>query len=151
MQIAQKLYQGIEIEGETIGLITYMRTDGTNISKDAISSFRDFIKKDFGEVYLPNEPLSYSGKKAKNAQEAHEAIRPTDVIRSPGKVKKYLSADQYKLYDLIWSRAISSQMESAKFDRNTITITSDDNKTICKASGSVMKFDGFLKLFKDSK
>jgi DNA topoisomerase I len=151
MQIAQKLYQGIEIEGETIGLITYMRTDGTNISKDAISSFRDFIKEDFGEAYLPNEPLSYSGKKAKNAQEAHEAIRPTDVIRSPSKVKKYLSADQHKLYDLIWSRAVSSQMESAKFDRNTITITSDDSKTVCKASGSVIKFDGFLKVFKDQK
>jgi DNA topoisomerase-1 len=151
MQIAQKLYQGIEIEGETIGLITYMRTDGTNISKDAISLFRDFIKKDFGGDYLPNEPLSYSGKKAKNAQEAHEAIRPTDVIRSPNKVKKYLSPDQHKLYDLIWSRAVSSQMESAKFDRNTITITSDDNKTVCKTSGSVIKFDGFLKVFKDQK
>ncbi len=147
MQIAQKLYQGIEIEGETIGLITYMRTDGTNLSKDAISDFRDYIKNEIGNKYLPNDVLNYSGKKAKNAQEAHEAIRPTDIIRTPQSIKKYLSTDQNKLYDLIWSRALSSQMESAKFDRNTITITSDNNDTICKASGSVLKFDGFLKIY----
>ncbi len=147
MQIAQKLYQGIEIEGETIGLITYMRTDGTNLSKDAVSAFRDYIKKEIGNEYLPENALNYSGKKAKNAQEAHEAIRPTDIIRSPQSVKKYLSTDQNKLYDLIWSRALSSQMESAKFDRNTITITSDNEDTICKASGSVLKFDGFLKIY----
>jgi len=147
MQIAQKLYQGIEIEGETIGLITYMRTDGTNLSKDAVSTFRDYIKKEIGNEYLPENSLNYSGKKAKNAQEAHEAIRPTDIIRTPHSVKKYLSADQNKLYDLIWSRALSSQMESAKFDRNTITISSDNNDTICKASGSVLKFDGFLKIY----
>ena len=151
MQIAQKLYQGIEIDGETIGLITYMRTDGTNISTDAVFSFRDYIKKEFGDDYLPENPLNYSGKKAKNAQEAHEAIRPTDIMRAPGTLKKYLSPDQHKLYDLIWSRALSSQMESAKFDRNTITITSEDNETICKASGSVIKFDGFLKVIKDNK
>ena len=147
MQIAQKLYQGIEIEGETIGLITYMRTDGTNLSKDAISSFRDYIKNKIGNEYLPDNALNYSGKKAKNAQEAHEAIRPTDIDRAPQNVKKYLSPDQNKLYELIWSRALSSQMASAKFDRNTITITSDNNDTICKASGSVLKFDGFLKIY----
>jgi DNA topoisomerase-1 len=149
MQIAQKLYQGIEIEGETIGLITYMRTDGTNLSKDAVSAFRDYIQKEIGNEYLPKDSLNYSGKKAKNAQEAHEAIRPTDIIRTPQSVKKYLSSDQNKLYDLIWSRALSSQMESAKFDRNTITISSDGNDTICKASGSVLKFDGFLKIYKN--
>ncbi len=148
MQIAQKLYQGIDIEGETIGLITYMRTDGTNLSKDAVNDFRNYIKKEFGEKYLPQDSLNYSGKKAKNAQEAHEAIRPTDVLRTPHSIKKYLSADQTKLYDLIWSRALSSQMESAKFDRNTITIMTEDNKTICKATGSVLKFDGFLKIYK---
>ena len=151
MQIAQRLYQGIEIEGETIGLITYMRTDGTNLSKDAVSSFRDYINNEYGKEYLPDQPINYSGKKAKNAQEAHEAIRPTDIIRSPINIKKYLSPDQLKLYDLIWCRALSSQMESAKYDRNTITITSKDNNTICKASGSVIKFDGFLKLYKDYK
>ena len=147
MQIAQKLYQGVEIEGETIGLITYMRTDGTNLSKDAVVAFRDYIKKEIGNEYLPESALNYSGKKAKNAQEAHEAIRPTDVIRTPQSVKKYLSTDQNKLYDLIWSRALSSQMQSAKFDRNTITITSNNNDTVCKASGSVLKFDGFLKIY----
>ena len=147
MQIAQKLYQGIEIEGETVGLITYMRTDGTNLSVDAVNSFRDYIKDDLGTEYLPEKPLNYSGKKAKNAQEAHEAIRPTEITRTPSAIKKYLSSDQIKLYDLIWSRALSSQMESAKFDRNTITITSENNDTICKASGSVLKFDGFLKIY----
>ncbi len=148
MQIAQRLYQGIDIEGETVGLITYMRTDGTNISKDAITSFRDFIIKNYGDNYLPEQPLNYSGKKAKNAQEAHEAIRPTEIIRKPEDIKKYLSTDQYKLYNLIWSRSLSSQMQSAKFDRKTITINSDDNKNIFKSNGSTLKFDGFLKLYK---
>ena len=110
MQIAQKLYQGIEIEGDTVGLITYMRTDGTNLSADAISDFRNFIKKSYGNEYIPEKANNYSGKKAKNAQEAHEAIRPTDINRSPEAVKKYLSTDQNKLYNLIWSRALSSQM-----------------------------------------
>ncbi len=146
MQIAQRLYQGIDIDGETVGLITYMRTDGTNISKDAVATFRDFITQNYGETYLPPSPLNYSGKKAKNAQEAHEAIRPTEIGRVPEDMKKYLSTDQYKLYNLIWSRSLSSQMESAKFDRKTITITSEDNKNICKASGSTLKFDGFLKV-----
>ncbi len=151
MQIAQRLYQGIDIEGETIGLITYMRTDGTNVSNEAVSTFRDYILNQYGDEYLPKDPLNYSGKKAKNAQEAHEAIRPTDITRSPNNVKKYLSADQFKLYNLIWSRALSSQMQPALFDRNTITISSEDNQTVCKTSGSVIKFDGFLKLFKDQK
>ncbi len=146
MQIAQRLYQGIDIDGETVGLITYMRTDGTNISKDAVASFRNFITQNYGETYLPPSPLNYSGKKAKNAQEAHEAIRPTEIGRVPEDIKKYLSTDQYKLYNLIWSRSLSSQMESAKFDRKTITIASEDNKNICKASGSTLKFDGFLKV-----
>ena len=151
MQIAQKLYQGIEIEGETIGLITYIRTDGTNISAEAISDFRNFIKNEYGNEYLPKDPLNYSGKKAKNAQEAHEAIRPTDIDRSADKVKKYLSPDQHKVYDLIWSRALSSQMQSAQFDRNTITITSENKKTVLKTNGSVIKFDGYLKIYKDPK
>ncbi len=146
MQIAQRLYQGIDIEGDTVGLITYMRTDGTNISKDAVSDFRDFIKDSYGDNYLPKEPNNYSGKKAKNAQEAHEAIRPTDITRTPESIKKFLSTDQNKLYDLIWSRALSSQMEAAKFDRKTITITSTDNLNQFKCSGSTIKFDGFLKL-----
>tara|TARA_S200000501_G_scaffold5375_1_gene4653 strand:+ start:27299 stop:29881 length:2583 start_codon:yes stop_codon:yes gene_type:complete len=146
MQIAQRLYQGIDIDGETVGLITYMRTDGTNISKDAIEEFRKYIDKEFGKDYLPEVPLNYSGKKAKNAQEAHEAIRPTDIDRSPAFLKKYLSTDQLKLYNLIWARALSSQMESAKFDRKTIIIQSDDQKDVFRSSGSIIKFDGFLKV-----
>ena len=149
MQIAQKLYQGIDIEGETIGLITYMRTDGTNLSTDAITTFREYIKENFGNEYLPENVLNYSGKKAKNAQEAHEAIRPTDISRTPQKIKRYLSPDQNKLYHLIWSKALSSQMKSAKFDRNTITIATKDHDTICKTSGSVLKFDGFLRVYKN--
>ena len=146
MQIAQRLYQGVDVEGDTVGLITYMRTDGTNISKDAVSDFRTFIKNTYGNNYLPNEPNNYSGKKAKNAQEAHEAIRPTDISRTPESMKKFLSTDQIKLYDLIWSRALSSQMEAAKFDRKTITIDSDNKLNQFKCSGSTIKFDGFLKL-----
>ena len=148
MQIAQRLYQGIEIDGDTKGLITYMRTDGTNISKEAIPLFRKYIEENYGDDYLPEQANNYSGKKAKNAQEAHEAIRPTEIKNSPESIKKYLSTDQYKLYDLIWSRALSSQMQPAKFDRKTILITSGDGKNILKSSGSTIKFDGFLKLQK---
>ena len=147
MQIAQRLYQGIDIEGETTGLITYMRTDGTNISKEAIDDFRKFIIDDYGKKYLPDDPNNYSGKKAKNAQEAHEAIRPTNITRKPSEIKKYINADQFKLYELIWSRAISSQMTPAEFDRNTIIIASTDNKINFRASGSKIKFDGFLKVY----
>ncbi len=147
MQIAQRLYQGIDIEGETTGLITYMRTDGTNISKEAIDDFRKFIIDDYGDKYLPEAPNSYTGKKAKNAQEAHEAIRPTNIKRKPTDIKKYVNADQFKLYELIWSRALSSQMTPAEFDRNTIIISSNDNKINFRASGSVVKFDGFLKVY----
>ena len=147
MQIAQRLYQGVDIEGETTGLITYMRTDGTNISKEAIDDFRKFINDDYGDKYLPEVANSYTGKKAKNAQEAHEAIRPTNISRKPSDIKKYVNADQFKLYELIWSRALSSQMTPAEFDRNTIIISSNDNKINFRASGSVVKFDGFLKVY----
>ena len=147
MQIAQKLYQGIDIDGETTGLITYMRTDGTSISKEAINEFRDVINKDFGDKFLPKDPNNFTGKKAKNAQEAHEAIRPTDVTRKPVDMKKYVNADQYKLYELIWSRALSSQMNPAEFDRNTILISSKDEKINFRTTGSVVKFEGFLKVY----
>jgi len=135
MQIAQRLYQGVDIEGETTGLITYMRTDGTQISKEAIVDFRNLIEKDFGKEYLPVSPNTYEGKKAKNAQEAHEAIRPTDITRKPNDIKKYVNADQIKLYSLIWSRALSSQMNPAEFYRNSITISSEDQKINFRANG----------------
>lgn len=149
MQIAQKLYQGIDIDGEAVGLITYMRTDGTQISNDAISSFRDYISSNYGKQYLPETQNNYSGKKAKNAQEAHEAIRPTEITRSPSQIKKYVNSDQFKLYDLIWKRALSSQMQNAEYDRNTIILSSKDDTIKFRASGSVLKFDGFLKLYKE--
>ena len=147
MQIAQKLYQGVEIEGETTGLITYMRTDGTQISNEAITKFRNLIIKDFGKEYLPDTPNTYIGKKAKNAQEAHEAIRPTEIKRKPSDVKKYINSDQLKLYELIWTRALSSQMQPAEFNRNSIIIASDNDTINFRANGSVVKFDGFLKVY----
>ena len=147
MQIAQRLYQGIDIEGDTVGLITYMRTDGTNISNEAIDQFRKYINSEYGDKYLPPSPNSFKSKKAKNAQEAHEAIRPTDITKKPETVKKYLSSDQFKLYSLIWSRALSSQMSPAEFDRNSIQISSEDKTIIFSATGSVIKFDGFLKVY----
>ena len=150
MQIAQRLYQGIDIEGETTGLITYMRTDGTQISKDAILDFRSLIEKDFGKEYLPVSPNNYEGKKAKNAQEAHEAIRPTDIKRKPSEIKKYVNVDQLKLYDLIWRRALSSQMNPAEFYRNSITISSENEKINFRSNGSLVKFDGFLKVYGSS-
>ncbi len=148
MQIAQRLYQGIDIEGDTVGLITYMRTDGTQISNEAISDFRKFVDKEHGKEYLPENPNSYSGKKAKNAQEAHEAIRPTDISKKPTNMKKYLSTDQSKLYELIWNRALSSQMNPAEFDRKSITVESENKKINFRANGSTTKFDGFLKVYK---
>ena len=149
MQIAQRLYQGVDIEGESVGLITYMRTDGTQISNEAINSFRNYIGTNFGKKYLPATHNNYSGKKAKNAQEAHEAIRPTEITRTPTEVKKYVNSDQFKLYELIWNRALSSQMQNAQYDRNTILISSKDESIKFRASGSVLKFDGCLKLYKD--
>ena len=147
MQIAQKLYQGIDIEGETTGLITYMRTDGTQISKVAINEFRDLITKDFGNKYVPDTPNTYESKKAKNAQEAHEAIRPTEIKRKASDIKKYVNSDQLKLYELIWTRALSSQMKPAEFNRNSIVISANNEDINFRANGSVIKFDGFLKIY----
>ena len=147
MQIAQKLYQGIEIEGETTGLITYMRTDGIQISKEAVIEFRNLIKKEFGKEYLPENVNTNEGKKAKNAQEAHEAIRPTEIKRKPSDIKKYVNSDQYKLYELIWTRALSSQMNPAEYNRNSIVISSENEQINFKANGSILKFDGFLKIY----
>jgi DNA topoisomerase-1 len=147
MQVAQRLYQGVDVEGETTGLITYMRTDGTHISQDAIVDFRNLIQQDFGKEYLPLNHNTYEGKKAKNAQESHEAIRPTEIKRKPSDIKKYVNAEQLKLYELIWSRALSSQMSHAEFYRSSITISSADKKINFKANGSIVKFEGFLKVY----
>ena len=151
MQIAQKLFQGIEINGETIGLITYMRTDSTEISKEAIESYRIFLKDHFDKKYLPENVQTYKSKKAKNAQEAHEGIRPTDIKLDPENVSKYLDSDSQKLYRLIWKRALASQMSSALFERTALEITSDDNSIKLRANGSTTKFDGFLNIYSEFK
>jgi DNA topoisomerase-1 len=150
MQIAQKLYEGIDVGGETIGLITYMRTDGVSLSEDAISSTRNLIQKEFGDKYLPSQPKVYKAK-AKNAQEAHEAIRPTDVRLKPNDLKDSLDKDQHRLYELIWKRMVACQMESAILDIVTATIDSTDKKFTLRASGSTIRFDGFYKLYREGK
>ena len=151
MQVAQRLYQGFEIDGETVGLITYMRTDGTQISNEALETCRNYISQKLGKDYLPDQPRNYSGKKAKNAQEAHEAIRPTDINRDPSSLKSILDRDQMRLYELIWNRTVSSQMESAEFERTSIDICNNDKSIIFRANGSIQKFDGYLKLYQETK
>lgn len=149
MDIAQRLYEGAEMGGETVGLITYMRTDGVQIDGSAINTVRSVIGADFGSEYLPEKPRHYSSK-AKNAQEAHEAIRPTDPSLRPKDVAPFLSKDQLRLYELIWKRTVASQMESAIMDQVAIVTASEDKKTKLRASGSVIRFPGFLKIYEDA-
>jgi DNA topoisomerase-1 len=148
MRLAQRLYEGTDIGGETVGLITYMRTDGVDIAPEAITAARSVIGKDYGARYVPSSPRQYVSK-SKNAQEAHEAIRPTDLARRPGDVRKVLEPDQAKLYELIWLRTIASQMESAELERTTVDITAKVASRLLdlRATGTVVKFDGFLTLY----
>jgi DNA topoisomerase-1 len=152
MQLAQRLYEGVEIGGETVGLITYMRTDGVDVAPEAIAGIRRVIGEDFGEAYLPEAPRKYTVK-AKNAQEAHEAIRPTDLARHPKDVARHLDAEQAKLYELIWKRTVASQMESAVLDRTTVDIVATHGAERCdlRATGSVVRFDGFLRLLAEGR
>lgn len=152
MQVAQRLYEGMEIGGETTGLITYMRTDGVQMAPEAISAARDAIAKEFGPKYLPEKPRLYTTK-AKNAQEAHEAIRPTDFMRTPASVRQYLDADQMRLYELIWKRAIASQMQPAEIERTTVEIEAVNGARTAelRAVGSVVRFDGFIAAYTDQK
>ncbi len=145
MSLAQKLYEGISIDGEISGLITYMRTDSVFISEVAINSARDFISNNFGEKFLPKIKNIYKTKD-KTAQEAHECIRPTYINKTPDFLKKYLTRDEFRLYELIWSRFLASQMSNAIFDKSTIKLRS--NKTIWISSGEIKKFDGYLKVYK---
>lgn len=149
MRTAQQLYEGADIGGETVGLITYMRTDGITLSGEAIASARDVIAKDYGASYLPDAPRTYKNA-SKNAQEAHEAIRPTDMHRRPESMAKYLDGDQLKLYTLIWQRTMASQMSSAVLDQVSVDITGNDNKAVFRATGSVVVFDGWLKIYQES-
>ena len=152
MRLAQRLYEGADIDGETVGLITYMRTDGVQMADEAISAIRRLIGSDYGDRYIPDAPRRYQSK-AKNAQEAHEAIRPTDLTRRPRQVTRFLDPDQAKLYELIWLRAVASQMESAELERTTIDITAKVGARILdlRATGSVVKFDGFLALYQEGR
>ncbi len=150
MRLAQRLYEGVEIDGETTGLITYMRTDGIDIAPEAIAELRTMIGKNYGKEYVPGSPRTYQNK-SKNAQEAHEAVRPTSASRTPQEVAKYVDRDQARLYELIWNRAVASQMESAELERTTVDIVAKNGARSIdlRASGQVVKFDGFLTLYQE--
>src|SRR5271165_451513 len=150
MQIAQRLYEGIELAGETVGLITYMRTDGVAISAEAIAAARQLIGGEFGGRYLPDAPRVYRSP-AKNAQEAHEAIRPTDLARKPADVASRLDRDQLRLYELIWKRTVASQMASALLEQVAVDITDAAGRLRLRANGSVILFDGFLVLYQEDR
>ena len=147
MSVAQGLYEGVKVEGKgTVGLITYMRTDSTRISDDAQIAAKEFITQNFGEEYYPKTPNIYA-KKKQNTQDAHEAIRPSYIEKTPESIKKYLTAEQYKLYKLIWDRFMASQMTNAKVKNLTVDITAD--KYIFKMGSSKVVFDGFSKIYND--
>jgi len=150
MRLAQRLYEGIDIGGETVGLITYMRTDGIDMAEEAIGAIRHMIGSDYGKQYVPDAPRKYQNK-SKNAQEAHEAVRPTDPNRSPRDVASSVDKDQSRLYELIWNRAVASQMQSAELERTTVDVTAKVNgrEIELRATGQVVKFDGFLTLYQE--
>src|SRR5487761_1483750 len=150
MQVAQRLYEGVALGGEPVGLITYMRTDGVAISGEAITAARRLIGDEFGAKYLPSEPRVYKSP-AKNAQEAHEAIRPTDIACRPADVARHLDRDHQRLYELIWKRAVASQMASAVLDQVAVDIADAGGRVRLRAVGSVMTFDGFLALYQEDR
>ncbi len=152
MRCAQQLYEGVDIGGETVGLITYMRTDGVQMAREAIHAIRDHVRDAYGSDYVPATAREYTSK-AKNAQEAHEAVRPTDVARTPEAVARYLEPEQRRLYDLVWKRAVASQMQSAELDQVAVDIAdpSQASGPRLRANGSVIAFDGFLKLYREGR
>ncbi|PPD42029.1 MAG: DNA topoisomerase I, partial [Methylocystis sp.] len=152
MRIAQRLYEGVDIGGETAGLITYMRTDGVDMAPEAVASVRRVIGKEYGDRFVPGVPRKYTAK-AKNAQEAHEAIRPTDAARLPKQMAKYLEPEQARLYELIWTRTIASQMESAELERTTVEIDAraGARHLELRATGQVVRFSGFLELYQEGR
>jgi len=148
MMLAQRLYEGVELGEEgSVGLITYMRTDSTRVAESALGSARDYIRRTFGEPYLPPEAIHYRSKK--DAQDAHEAIRPTDVTRTPDSLRRFLGPDEFRLYKLIWQRFVASQMTPAVFDQTTIDITASEY--LFRATGSVEKFNGFRVVYEEGK
>ncbi len=146
MRCAQQLYEGVELDGETTGLITYMRTDGVQMAREAMLAIRDHVGEAYGNDYLPPAPREYSSK-AKNAQEAHEAVRPTEASRTPDSVARYLNPEQRRLYELVWKRAIASQMQSAELDQVAVDVASGGVRL--RANGSIVAFDGYLKLYRE--
>jgi len=148
MQIAQKLYEGIDIGGETVGLITYIRTDGVTLSSEAVDAIRSLIQDKYGSKYLPQEPRVYKSK-SKNAQEAHEAVRPTNMLLMPESLSNELDKDQLRLYELIWKRTMACQMESVLVDMVGADLISDDNNFTARATGSTIAFDGFYKIYQE--
>ncbi|SDG57089.1 type I DNA topoisomerase [Roseospirillum parvum] len=150
MQVAQRLYEGIALDGETVGLITYMRTDGVQIAPEGIARVRELIGRDFAPPFLPDQPRAYKTK-AKNAQEAHEAIRPTDVMRRPADVARFLDRDQLRLYELIWKRTVASQMASAVLDQVGVDLADASGATVLRATGSQVRFEGFLAVYREDR
>ncbi len=150
MQVAQKLYEGVTIGGETVGLITYMRTDGVQMAAGAVAACRRLIGAEYGEAYLPEAPKVHKTK-AKNAQEAHEAIRPTDIGHRPDDIAPHLDNDQRRLYALVWKRTVASQMASAVLDQMAVDVGSDDGAVSLRATSSVVAFDGFFRLYREGR
>ncbi|HFD16635.1 MAG TPA: type I DNA topoisomerase, partial [Rhodospirillales bacterium] len=150
MRIAQRLFEGVDLDGETVGLITYMRTDSVQLSSEALAATRRLIGERFGEAYLPDRSRRYRTR-AKNAQEAHEAIRPTDLARTPEEVARWLDADQRRLYELVWRRTVASQMNAARFDRVTAEIGDAEGRVVLRATGQTLAFDGFLRLYQEGR
>ncbi len=150
MQIAQGLYEGVSLGGETVGLITYMRTDGVQMANEATAACRALIERDYGKSYRPEQPRVYKSRAA-NAQEAHEAIRPTDLFRRPEDVAPYLDPDQLKLYTLIWKRTVACQMEVAVLDQVAADIAAADGRSVLRATGSTVAFDGFFRVYHEDR
>jgi DNA topoisomerase-1 len=146
MSTAQQLYEGVDIGGTTVGLITYMRTDSVALAKEAVQEIRQYIGKNFDAEYLPKSPVTYRNR-SKNAQEAHEAIRPTSISRTPASVKKYLRPDQAALYEMIWKRTLASQMAPARFDTTSVDLDAGSDDTLFRATGQIMVFPGFIAVY----
>ena len=149
MRIAQQLYEGIDIGGGAVGLITYMRTDSFSLAAEAVMQIRDYIKGNFDAAYLPKSPIMYKTK-AKNAQEAHEAIRPTDIRRTPDSLRQYLTPEQFRLYDMIWKRALACQMAPARFDAVSVDLAVGGEANLFRATGQTMIFPGFIAVYMES-
>ena len=150
MRVAQGLYEGVDIGSGTVGLITYMRTDSFSLATEAVMSIRDYVKKNFDADYLPKSPIMYKTK-AKNAQEAHEAIRPTDISRVPAKMRQYLNDEQFKLYEMIWKRTLACQMAPAKFDAVSVDLSIGSDANLFRATGQTMVFAGFMAVYMEGR